>query len=192
MPQDLPFPQWGWTVLLFSLPAVMSHIKHSWQMLLKARACCAACVCRALLQLQRPLLLLPCSQVLLACHSLLLPCLQCKSAQCQQHHIRCVNACCRFATQGTLQHSLLCPFASSSLQLVSNTWHRAADLERVCGPDCILSTNTSTIDIELIGAKTKSQDRIIGAHFFSPAHIMPLLEIVRTNKTSKQVWPCAT
>ncbi|KAL3160104.1 hypothetical protein ABBQ32_010882 [Trebouxia sp. C0010 RCD-2024] len=62
-----------------------------------------------------------------------------------------------------------------------------ADLEKVCGPDCILSTNTSTIDIELIGQKTKSQDRIIGAHFFSPAHIMPLLEIVRTEKTSKQV-----
>ena len=66
----------------------------------------------------------------------------------------------------------------------------SADLERVCGPDCILSTNTSTIDIELIGAKTKSQDRIIGAHFFSPAHIMPLLEIVRTEKTSKQVIAC--
>jgi len=63
-------------------------------------------------------------------------------------------------------------------------------LERVCGPDCILSTNTSTIDIELIGSKTKSQDRVIGAHFFSPAHIMPLLEIVRTNKTSKQVCCC--
>ncbi len=66
----------------------------------------------------------------------------------------------------------------------------AADLERVCGPDCILSTNTSTIDIELIGSKTKSQDRVIGAHFFSPAHIMPLLEIVRTSKTSKQVCCC--
>lgn len=65
------------------------------------------------------------------------------------------------------------------------------DLEKACGPDCILSTNTSTIDIELIGAKTKSQDRIIGAHFFSPAHIMPLLEIVRTEKTSKQVYPSA-
>ena len=67
-----------------------------------------------------------------------------------------------------------------------------AELERACSSDCVLSTNTSTIDIELIGAKTKSQDRIIGAHFFSPAHIMPLLEIVRTSKTSKQVNPnCA-
>lgn len=62
-----------------------------------------------------------------------------------------------------------------------------ADLERVCRPDCILSTNTSTIDISLVGAKTQAHDRILGAHFFSPAHIMPLLEIVRTDTTSKQV-----
>ncbi|KAK7289912.1 hypothetical protein RIF29_03947 [Crotalaria pallida] len=62
-----------------------------------------------------------------------------------------------------------------------------ADLEKYCPPHCILASNTSTIDLELIGEKTKSQDRIIGAHFFSPAHIMPLLEIVRTKHTSPQV-----
>ena len=64
-----------------------------------------------------------------------------------------------------------------------------ADLERACRPDAILSSNTSTIDIELIGDKTPpgTQSRIVGAHFFSPAHIMPLLEIVKTNKTSPQV-----
>ncbi|KAI3432440.1 hypothetical protein D9Q98_003993 [Chlorella vulgaris] len=62
-----------------------------------------------------------------------------------------------------------------------------AELERCCRKDAILSTNTSTINIELVGAKTTCPDRILGAHFFSPAHIMPLLEIVRTNATSKQV-----
>ncbi|XP_075087421.1 glyoxysomal fatty acid beta-oxidation multifunctional protein MFP-a-like [Nicotiana tabacum] len=62
-----------------------------------------------------------------------------------------------------------------------------ADLEKYCPPHCILASNTSTIDLNLIGEKTKSQDRIIGAHFFSPAHVMPLLEIVRTQKTSPQV-----
>ncbi|XP_048235008.1 glyoxysomal fatty acid beta-oxidation multifunctional protein MFP-a [Ricinus communis] len=61
-----------------------------------------------------------------------------------------------------------------------------ADLEKYCPPHCILASNTSTIDLNLIGQKTRSQDRIIGAHFFSPAHIMPLLEIVRTNQTSAQ------
>ncbi|XP_057486339.1 glyoxysomal fatty acid beta-oxidation multifunctional protein MFP-a-like [Actinidia eriantha] len=62
-----------------------------------------------------------------------------------------------------------------------------SDLEKYCPPHCILASNTSTIDLNLIGEKTKSQDRIIGAHFFSPAHVMPLLEIVRTEKTSPQV-----
>jgi len=62
-----------------------------------------------------------------------------------------------------------------------------ADLEKSCRKDCILATNTSTIDLNLVGSKTRSQDRLIGAHFFSPAHIMPLLEIVRTEKTSPQV-----
>ncbi|KAF3659804.1 Glyoxysomal fatty acid beta-oxidation multifunctional protein MFP-a [Capsicum annuum] len=62
-----------------------------------------------------------------------------------------------------------------------------ADLEKYCPSHCILASNTSTIDLNLIGEKTKSQDRIIGAHFFSPAHVMPLLEIVRTQKTSPQI-----
>ncbi|KAI3828946.1 hypothetical protein L1987_03058 [Smallanthus sonchifolius] len=61
-----------------------------------------------------------------------------------------------------------------------------SDLEKYCSSDCILASNTSTIDLNLIGEKTKSHDRIIGAHFFSPAHVMPLLEIVRTSKTSPQ------
>ncbi|KAG0468510.1 hypothetical protein HPP92_017838 [Vanilla planifolia] len=54
-----------------------------------------------------------------------------------------------------------------------------ADLEKYCPSHCILASNTSTIDLNLIGEKTSSQDRIVGAHFFSPAHVMPLLEIVR-------------
>ncbi|KAJ6794134.1 peroxisomal fatty acid beta-oxidation multifunctional protein MFP2-like isoform X2 [Iris pallida] len=62
-----------------------------------------------------------------------------------------------------------------------------ADLEEYCPSHCILASNTSTIDLNLIGERTKSSDRIVGAHFFSPAHIMPLLEIVRTHNTSPQV-----
>ncbi|KAF0920594.1 hypothetical protein E2562_035738 [Oryza meyeriana var. granulata] len=61
------------------------------------------------------------------------------------------------------------------------------DLEKYCPSHCVLATNTSTIDLNLIGEKTKSKDRIVGAHFFSPAHVMPLLEIVRTQHTSPQV-----
>lgn len=62
-----------------------------------------------------------------------------------------------------------------------------SEIEKTCPPHCILATNTSTIDLNIVGEKTTSQDRIVGAHFFSPAHVMPLLEIVRTEKTSPQV-----
>ncbi|KAL0891210.1 hypothetical protein Bca101_015193 [Brassica carinata] len=61
------------------------------------------------------------------------------------------------------------------------------EIEEVCPPHCILASNTSTIDLNVIGEKTNSKDRIVGAHFFSPAHIMTLLEIVRTENTSPQV-----
>ncbi|GMY17611.1 Crotonase superfamily [Fagus crenata] len=61
------------------------------------------------------------------------------------------------------------------------------DIEKVCPAHCIFASGTSGIDLNIIGKNTSSQDRIVGAHFFSPAHVMPLLEIVRTEKTSKQV-----
>lgn len=63
-------------------------------------------------------------------------------------------------------------------------------LEATCRPDCILATNTSTLNLDLIGMgapKAHREGRIIGAHFFSPAHKMPLLEIVRTESTSPNV-----
>jgi enoyl-CoA hydratase/3-hydroxyacyl-CoA dehydrogenase len=60
------------------------------------------------------------------------------------------------------------------------------DLEKYCPKHALLATNTSTIDIDLIGAKTRAQERIIGLHFFSPAHVMPLLEIVRPRATAPQ------
>ena len=64
------------------------------------------------------------------------------------------------------------------------------ELEAVCHSKCILATNTSNINIDLIGAgatKARADRRVIGAHFFSPAHKMPLLEIVRTETTSPKV-----
>ncbi|KAJ9551297.1 hypothetical protein OSB04_015342 [Centaurea solstitialis] len=61
------------------------------------------------------------------------------------------------------------------------------EIEKACPPHCILATNTSAIDLNLIGEKLTCQDRVVGAHFFSPAHVMSLLEIVRTEKTSPQV-----
>ncbi|KAK6941016.1 3-hydroxyacyl-CoA dehydrogenase, NAD binding [Dillenia turbinata] len=61
-----------------------------------------------------------------------------------------------------------------------------ADLEKYCPPHCVLASNTSTFDLNLVGKKTNVHSQIVGAHFFSPAHVRPLLEIIRTEQTSAQ------
>ena len=60
-------------------------------------------------------------------------------------------------------------------------------LDVVCKKGAILATNTSTLDVDEIAAATKRPEDVIGLHFFSPAHIMRLLEIVRGRKTSDEV-----
>ena len=57
-----------------------------------------------------------------------------------------------------------------------------AELDRVMKPGAILATNTSTLDIDQIAAATKRPQDVIGLHFFSPANVMRLLEIVRTRQ----------
>ncbi|MBL8269144.1 3-hydroxyacyl-CoA dehydrogenase NAD-binding domain-containing protein [Steroidobacter sp.] len=61
-----------------------------------------------------------------------------------------------------------------------------AELDRVAKPGAVLATNTSTLDIEQIADATKRPQDVIGMHFFSPANVMPLLEVVRTTKTSDE------
>jgi len=62
-----------------------------------------------------------------------------------------------------------------------------ARLGRVCGPDTILATNTSTLDVDRIASATDRPGKVIGTHFFSPAHIMRLVEIVRGAETEDSV-----
>jgi 3-hydroxyacyl-CoA dehydrogenase len=60
-------------------------------------------------------------------------------------------------------------------------------LDQVCKQGAILASNTSTLDVDEIAAATKRPQDIIGLHFFSPAHIMRLLEIIRGKETSAEV-----
>jgi 3-hydroxyacyl-CoA dehydrogenase len=60
-------------------------------------------------------------------------------------------------------------------------------LDRVMEPGAILATNTSTLDVDAIAAVTRRPQDVIGMHFFSPANVMRLLEVVRAKKTGKDV-----
>ncbi|MCH8333196.1 enoyl-CoA hydratase/isomerase family protein [Candidatus Sumerlaeota bacterium] len=62
-----------------------------------------------------------------------------------------------------------------------------AKLDEVCRPDAIMASNTSSLDIDEIASATSRPDRVIGHHFFSPANVMRLLEIVRGKQSSKEV-----
>jgi 3-hydroxyacyl-CoA dehydrogenase len=60
-------------------------------------------------------------------------------------------------------------------------------LDRVCKPGAILASNTSTLNIDEIASAASRSQSVIGTHFFSPANVMRLLEIVRGKATSKEV-----
>ncbi|MDA0981477.1 MAG: 3-hydroxyacyl-CoA dehydrogenase NAD-binding domain-containing protein [Proteobacteria bacterium] len=60
-------------------------------------------------------------------------------------------------------------------------------LDAVMKPGAILATNTSTLDVDAIAAVTKRPQNVIGTHFFSPANVMRLLEVVRGKATAKDV-----
>ena len=62
-----------------------------------------------------------------------------------------------------------------------------AKLDETCKPGAILATNTSYQDVNAIAAATRRPQDVIGLHFFSPAHIMKLLEVVRADKTADDV-----
>ncbi len=62
-----------------------------------------------------------------------------------------------------------------------------AKLDALMKPGAILATNTSTLDIDVIAQSTKRPQEVIGTHFFSPANVMRLLEVVRGKATAKDV-----
>jgi 3-hydroxyacyl-CoA dehydrogenase len=60
-----------------------------------------------------------------------------------------------------------------------------AKIDGICKPDAVLATNTSTLDVDEIASATRRPESVIGMHFFSPANVMRLLEVVRGEKSSK-------
>ena len=62
-----------------------------------------------------------------------------------------------------------------------------AELDSIAKPECVLATNTSSLDIDAIAAAAQRPARVVGVHFFSPANIMRLVEIVRGKATAPEV-----
>jgi 3-hydroxyacyl-CoA dehydrogenase len=60
-------------------------------------------------------------------------------------------------------------------------------LDSLCGPQAVLATNTSSLDVNEIASVTSRPEQVVGTHFFSPANVMKLLEIVRADETSPEV-----
>ena len=66
-----------------------------------------------------------------------------------------------------------------------------AELERVCRADTVLATNTSALSVTEIAAATSTPERVVGMHFFNPAPLMPLVEIVRAELSSDEAFDTA-
>jgi 3-hydroxybutyryl-CoA dehydrogenase len=66
-----------------------------------------------------------------------------------------------------------------------------AELERICRADAILATNTSALSVTEIAAATTRPERVVGMHFFNPAPLMPLVEIVRAELTADEAFEAA-
>jgi 3-hydroxybutyryl-CoA dehydrogenase len=93
--------------------------------------------------------------------------------------------------QPTLERARLaeCDFiveaASEKLEIKSELFR---DLDRICRPEVILASNTSSISITKLGAVTRRPQKVIGMHFFNPVPVMKLVEIVRGLATSNETF----
>jgi 3-hydroxybutyryl-CoA dehydrogenase len=66
-----------------------------------------------------------------------------------------------------------------------------AELERICRPDAVLATNTSALSVTEIASAISTPERVVGMHFFNPAPLMRLVEIVRAELTSDTAFDAA-
>jgi 3-hydroxybutyryl-CoA dehydrogenase len=66
-----------------------------------------------------------------------------------------------------------------------------AELDRITAPDAVLATNTSALSVTEIAAATERPGRVVGMHFFNPAPLMPLVEIVRAELTGDAAFDAA-
>jgi len=97
----------------------------------------------------------------------------------QQQRLAKISGSCDYASLARVD--LVIEAAFENLEVKHSIFD---SLDKHCRPEAILATNTSYLDIEAIASAVRNPSRVVGMHFFSPAHIMKLLEVVHTSKTS--------
>ena len=93
-----------------------------------------------------------------------------------------LRACASLAEADWDEISLVIEAATEDLPLKQALF---SDIETCARPDALLTSNTSTLPITGIGARMRSRDRLAGLHFFMPAHLVPLVEVVSTGETDE-------
>ena len=94
----------------------------------------------------------------------------------------------RIRTTSHFDHLKTCDLIiEAAIEKLSTKQELFAKLSEQCSPECILATNTSSLAITAIASATKHPERVLGLHFFNPAHIMKLVEIIRGQETSDDV-----
>lgn len=98
----------------------------------------------------------------------------------------------RLSTTTSMDDFKECDFViEAAIENVPLKWEIFRKLDEVTRPEVILASNTSSISITRIASATKRPDRVIGLHFFNPAPIMKLIEIVRGLATSDETFRIA-
>jgi len=87
--------------------------------------------------------------------------------------------------EGLKDCSLIVEAATENFDIKKQIFEK---LDSICGPDAILSSNTSSISITKIAATTKRPDKVIGMHFFNPVPLMKLVEVIRGIATSDETY----
>jgi 3-hydroxyacyl-CoA dehydrogenase len=90
----------------------------------------------------------------------------------------------QLSDDGFDQADLIIEAAFESMELKKGIF---GELDKIAKLDCVLASNTSTLDIDQIAAVSARPQMVIGLHFFSPANVMRLVEIVRGRATGKEV-----
>jgi 3-hydroxybutyryl-CoA dehydrogenase len=85
--------------------------------------------------------------------------------------------------EATSDVQLVIENVSENLELKQKVFQ---DLDRFCPPETILATNTSVMSPTEIAAKARHRERILGAHFWNPPYLIPLVEVVRGRETSEE------